>query len=59
MALSPTGDDVLPRSERVMRELAPLRNDPERLRSVWRALHSAHGDEVRAEDVRRALRAAS
>jgi hypothetical protein len=51
-ALSPVGD--IP-SERVARELAPLRDDEAELVETWRDLRAEHGEKLTAEKVRAAV----
>jgi len=55
-ALSPMGDIPLPRSERVARELAPLRSDPPAMREAWSAAVEEHGPEPTAKQVRQHVR---
>lgn len=57
--LSPMGDTEPPANERQARELAPLRDDPERMAHAWRKASEtaeAEGRNVTAADVRRAVR---
>lgn len=55
-AVSPTGDIPAPSSERVARELAPLRSDPPRLREAWSEAVEEHGPEPTAAEVREVAR---
>lgn len=55
-AVSPTGDIPAPSSERVARELAPLRSDPPRLREAWQSAVEEHGPEPTAAQVRDKVR---
>lgn len=58
-ALSPIGDIEPPANESQVRELAPLRDDPERLAAAWRQANDtaeAEGRSVTAADVRKAVR---
>lgn len=50
--LSPTGDTPAPASERVARELVPLKDEPEKLRETWRETVEQHGPKPTAEHVR-------
>ncbi len=43
--------------ERHLRELAPLRDDPETMREVWQHVHEEHGENVTAERVREIVEA--
>ncbi|HYY23121.1 MAG TPA: site-specific DNA-methyltransferase, partial [Thermoleophilaceae bacterium] len=45
-----------PRSERVARELVPLKNDETELIEVWRGLRTEFGDDVTADRVKRLVR---
>lgn len=51
-----TGDTPAPRSERVARELVPLRSDPDRLREAWERTVEEHGPEPTAKQVRQHVR---
>lgn len=44
-----------PANERQARELVPLKDDEQALVDVWRQLRDKYGDDVTAEDVRRAV----
>lgn len=50
--MSPTGDTPVPSSERVARELAPLKSDPERVREAWSEAVEQHGTKPTAAQVR-------
>ncbi len=50
--LSPTGDTPAPVSERVARELAPVKDDPEKLRQTWDNVVELHGPKPTAGQVR-------
>jgi hypothetical protein len=50
--LSPIGDTPGPANEAVARELAPLRDEPERLREAWQEAVERHGPEPTAAEVR-------
>jgi hypothetical protein len=50
--LSPVGDIPQPKTERVARELAPLRRDPDALREAWSEAVAEHGEEPTAKQVR-------
>ncbi|HEX2161694.1 MAG TPA: hypothetical protein VHF88_07720 [Thermoleophilaceae bacterium] len=55
--VAPTGATLEPpRSERAARELAPLRDDPERLSEVWTKVVEKHGPEAEAKHVRAMVR---
>ncbi len=55
--LSAVADTPAPASERVTRELAPLRNDPDALKEAWAEVVEQHGPEPTAEQVRAIVRA--
>lgn len=57
-AVSATADIPAPSSERVARELAPLRADPPKLREAWTAAVEEHGPEPTAAQVRGKVRPA-
>lgn len=42
--------------ERQLRELAPLRDDPDTMRDVWHHVHEEHGENVTSADVRAAVK---
>lgn len=50
--LSPTGDTPVPSSERVARELAPLRGEPEQMRGAWQGAVEEHGPRPTVAQVR-------
>jgi hypothetical protein len=50
--VSPMGDTPAPASERVARELAPLKGDPEKLQETWAEVIEIHGRTPTAEQVR-------
>lgn len=55
MQLSPLGESgSIP--ERQLRELAPLREDPNAMREVWQQVREDHGAKVTAANVREAVR---
>lgn len=54
--LEPVGSIPAPSSERVARELAPLRSDPPRLREAWSEAVEDHGPEPTAAQVREKVR---
>lgn len=45
----------LPVNDAQVRELAPLRNEPEAMREVWREVSETHGEQVTAAKVREAV----
>lgn len=47
--------DTAPSNEAQARELAPLKDDPEAVRAVWKEVKQEHGDKVKASDVREAV----
>lgn len=51
-ALSPIGEIPLPSNEAQARELAPLTDDPQALRDVWREAVAANGGRVTAKAIR-------
>lgn len=53
---SPAGDVPAPKSERVARELAPLRDKPDALREAWDEAVERHGDQPTARQVREVVR---
>jgi hypothetical protein len=55
-ALSPTGDTPAPTSERVARELAPHKDDPEKLRQTWDNVVELHGPKPTATQTREVVR---
>jgi hypothetical protein len=55
-AVSPKGDSPAPANERVARELAPLRDDPEAMREAWNKAVEQHGDTPTADQVREVVR---
>jgi hypothetical protein len=50
--VSPNGDSPAPASEAVARELAPLKNDPEKAREAWGNVVELHGPKPTAGQVR-------
>lgn len=54
--VSPTGDTPAPTSERVARELAPLREQPEAMQEAWAEAVEQHGPAPTAAQVREVVR---
>lgn len=54
--ISPIGEKSTPIPESHLRELAPLRDEPEAMREVWREVTETHGENVTAANVREAVR---
>jgi hypothetical protein len=50
--VSPTGDTPRPSSERVARELVPLKGHPEQMREAWAETVAEHGPKPTAKQVR-------